>query len=116
MALALEIAFALGLAIVALSFVALARGRAPERYLLGLAVALAIAAVASAALLAVNLADRFTDIEPLVLVTGGFAAAAVAELGLVAMSRGLRRIREVERVAEAARADLGAFVEREIRE
>jgi gas vesicle protein len=116
MALALEIAFATGLAVVALSFVAVARGRVRERQLVWLAVMLAVAAIASAALLAVNLAEHFTDREPLLLVTGGFAAAAVAELGLAAMTRGLRRMRDVERVAETARADLGSFIETEIRE
>src|SRR5919197_936846 len=116
MALGLEIGFAVGLAVVAVSFVAVALGRAHERHLLALAGVLALAATSAAALLGVNLADRFTRTEPLLLAAGGLAAAVVAELGLVAMVRGLARVRDVELVAEAARADLAGLVETEVRE
>src|SRR5919197_1319616 len=116
MALGLEIGFAVGLAVVAVSFVAVALGRAHERHLLALAGVLALAATSAAALLGVNLADRFTRTEPLLLAAGGLAAAVVAELGLAAMVRGLARVRDVELVAEAARADLAGLVETEVRE
>src|SRR5919109_1842571 len=116
MALALELVFAAGLAAVAVSFGALALGRARERYLLAVAVVLAVGAVAAVALLAVNLVESFTDSDPLLLAAGGLAAAGVAELGLIALDRGLRRTRDVERVADAARADLLRFVEREMGE
>jgi hypothetical protein len=116
MALALELVFATGLAVVALSFAALALGRARERYLLALTVLLAVGAIAAVALLAVNLVERFTNSDPLLLVAGGLAAAAVAELGLIALDRGLRRARDIGRIADAARADLMGVVETEIRE
>jgi hypothetical protein len=116
MALAFEIAFAAGLAVVALSFGAVALGRASERYLLAGAVALGAGALAAGATLGVNALEGFTDTEPLLLATGGLAASAVAELGLLALARGLRRVAEVERLAESAREDLAGFVDTEMRE
>src|SRR5215218_9569871 len=98
MALGFEIAFAVGLALVVVSFGALARGRVRERHLLTGAVILALASVVAVAVLAVNLIESFTDAGPVLLAAGGLAAAAVAELGLVALARGLRRVRELERL------------------
>jgi hypothetical protein len=115
-ALAFELAFAAGLAVVTLSFGALAVGRARERYLLALSVLLAVGALTAAAALAVNFLHRFSGNDPLLLATGGLAAAAVAELGLVALARGLRRTREIELLSQAARDDLDSFVETEVRE
>ena len=116
MTLGLELAFAAGLAAVALSFVAFATGRARERTLLAVAVALTVAALAATTLLGINFTAGFADTDALLLAAGGLAAAAVAELGLVAMNRGLRRVRDVELVAETARADLARFIETEVRE
>jgi hypothetical protein len=116
MALGLELAFAAAFLAVGLSFVALALGRARERLLLALTVLFAIGAVAAAAALGINLVDRFTDTPPLVLATGGLAAAAAAELGIIALARGFRRVRDLERLSDQARTQLSHFVETEIRE
>jgi hypothetical protein len=116
MALAFEIAFALGLILVAVSFGLLALGRAKERFLLAAAVALGVSALAACVALAVNLVEPFTDTDAIVLAAGGLAAAAVAELGLLALARGLKRIGEVETLAESAREDLARFVETEMRD
>jgi hypothetical protein len=116
MPLALELGFTAALFVVALSFVALALGRGRERVFLGIAVALALGAIGAAGALGVNLARGFTETAPLVLVAGGLAAAAAAELGLVALSRGFGRLRELERLSDQARTELAHFVETEMRE
>jgi hypothetical protein len=116
MALAFELAFVAGLVVVGVSVLALALGRAPERYLIWTAVVLALGALAAGVALVVNLADGFTETDAILLAAGGLAAATVAELGLVGFSRGLRRARELERVAEAAKEDLASFVDTEMRE
>jgi hypothetical protein len=116
MALAFEIAFGLGLTVVAVSFGLLALGRAKVRFLLAAAVALGVGALAACVALAVNLVEPFTDTDAILLAAGGLAAAAVAELGLLALARGLKRVGEVEHVAESAREDLARFVETEMRD
>ena len=116
MPLALEIGFATGLLLVALSFVALSLGRARERVFLGIAILLGLCAIGAAAALGINLADQFTETAPLVLVAGGLTAAAAAELGLVALSRGFGRLREVEQLSDQARTELAHIVETEMRE
>ena len=110
MALALQIAFAVGLGLVALSFVALGRGLAQPRHLLTVAVVLALGSITAAGALAFNAIDRFTDTDALLLAAGGLGAAAVAELGLLA------RVREVEGLSAKARTELARFVEAEMRE
>jgi hypothetical protein len=116
MALGLKIAFGAGLALVAVSFAAVALGRARTRHLVAVAVALGIGALVAAGALAINLVNDFTDTDALLLAAGGLAAAAVAELGLVALARGLERVREVESLAETAREDLARLVEAEMKE
>ena len=116
MPLALEIGFATGLLLVALSFVALSLGRARERVFLGIAILLGLCAIGAAAALGINLADQFTETAPLMLVAGGLTAAAAAELGLVALSRGFGRLREVEQLSDQARTELAHIVETEMRE
>src|SRR6266550_139169 len=116
MPIALEIGFGGALLVVALSFVALAVGRARERLFLGIAVVLGLGAIGGAGALGVNLAHGFTETAPLVLVAGGLAAAAAAELGLVALSRGFARMGELERLSDQARTDLAHFVDTEMRE
>ena len=116
MALALQIAFAVGLGLVALSFVALGRGLAQPRHLLTVAVVLALGSITAAGALAFNSIDRFTDTDALLLAAGGLGAAAVAELGLLAFVRGLARVREVEGLSAKARTELARFVEAEMRE
>src|SRR5205814_1301638 len=73
------------------------------------------AAVAGIAL-GINLIDSFTQTDALVLVTCGLAAAAAAELGLIALVRGFRRVRELERLTDQAREQLAHFVEKEMHE
>jgi hypothetical protein len=116
MALAFELVFVAGLVVVAGSLVASAVGRAPERYLIRTAVVLALGALAAGAALVANLTDPFTDTDAILLAAGGLGAATVAELGLAGFTRGLRRARELERVADAAKEDLAAFVDTEMRE
>src|SRR5919201_1665982 len=116
MVVALEIVFAAGFAVVASSFVAVAVGRAREQILIALGAVLAGGAVAAAIALGVNLVDRFTKTDALILVTAGRAAAAVTELGLIALVRGFRRVRELERLNDQARERLAHFVESEVRE
>src|SRR5829696_3320293 len=102
MALAFELAFALGLALVAVSFGLLALGRAQERFLLAAAVVLGVGALAATVALAVNIVEPSTDNDAILLAAGGLAAAAVAELGLLGLARGLKRVDEVEKLAESA--------------
>jgi hypothetical protein len=116
MALVFQLAFAAGLGLVGISLVAVAFGRAPERYLVRLAILLALATLAAGAGLVANLADAFTDTDAILLATGGLGAATLAELGLAGFVRGLRRAGELERVAEAAKGDLASFVDTEMRE
>ena len=116
MPLALEIGFAAALLLGALSFVALSLGRARERVFLGIAILLGLCAIGAAAALGINLAHQFTETAPLVLVAGGLTAAAAAELGLVALSRGFGRLREVEQLSDQARTELAHIVETEMRE
>jgi hypothetical protein len=115
-ALAFELVFVAGLGVVGVSLLALALGRASERYLFRMAVLLALGALAAGAALVANLVDGFTDTDAILLATAGLGAAAVAELGLAGYARGLRRARELERLAEAAKEDLASFVDTEMRE
>jgi hypothetical protein len=115
-ALAFDLVFAAGLAVIGLSLAAVAFGRAKERHLLWAAGALAVASLAAGAALLVNVIEPFTETDAIVLAAGGLAAAAIGELGLVAYLRALRRTQEVERLSVAARDELARFVETEMRE
>jgi hypothetical protein len=116
MALAFQFAFVTGLAVVGVSLVAVALGRATERYLIWMGSVLALGGLAAGAALVVNLADEFTDTDAILLAVGGLTASAIAEFGLAGLVRGLRRAGDLERVAEAAKEDLAAFVDTEMRE
>jgi hypothetical protein len=116
MVLALEIAFAAAIGIVALSLVAVVTGRASDRLLLSITIALAAGAAIGAVALGLDLVESFTDTDALLLAAGGFGAAAVAEAGLLALNRGLRRLQQVEALTEAARAEIEAYAEEEARE
>jgi hypothetical protein len=113
MALALEIAVAAALVLVALSFAGVATGRLGDRSVLALAIGLAVAAALALAAVGVNLVEEFADTDVLLLAAGGLAAAAVAEAGLYGFARGLRALREVEQVGDAAKANLSAALEAE---
>lgn len=116
MALGLEIVFAVGLILVAISFGTIALGRARPRLFVAIAVGLGAGALLATAALGFNLVDPFTDTDALLLAAGGLAAAAVAELGLLALARGLERIHEAETLAATAQADLARFVETEMKD
>jgi len=113
MALALEIAFAAAIGVVALSLLAVVLGKASDRLLLVVTVALAIGAAIASVALGIDLVDSYTDVDALLLAAGGLAAAAVAEAGLLALNRGLRRMQETERLADAARDEIHTFASEE---
>ena len=98
MALALEIAFAAAVAVVGVSLAAVAFARVPERLLLGLAVALGIAALAGGVVAGIEIAQGSDDSELLLVSVGGLFLAAFAETGLYLVTRGLRRVREFEQL------------------
>jgi hypothetical protein len=106
------IALAAGVAIVAVSFALVVLDRASDRGLLRWTAVLGVAALAAAAALGINLVERFARTELLVLAVGGLAAAALAEAGLFALARGLRRGRALESLTDVARDQLAAFLEK----
>ena len=116
MALALEIAFAAAVAVVGLSLAAVAFARVPERLLLGLAVALGIAALAGGVVAGIEIAEGTDDSELLLVSVGGLFLAAFAETGLYLFARGHRRVREFEQVEDDARARLEAYLEQQAEE
>ena len=96
MVLALEILLVVSLVAVAASFVAVVYRRVPERWL-AIAIALLIALAGFAAIvLAVGLATDRWSWQPVAVVFGGLVAAALAEVGALGLSRGMRRMRSVE--------------------
>jgi gas vesicle protein len=111
MTLALEIVFAVALAIVAVSVAAVAFARVPPRLLLGAAVAFGVLAVLSAAAFGIDLVESFAETEVLLLLTGGFTLAALAEAALFALARGRRRVERLDQVGERARAGLDAWLD-----
>jgi len=108
MVLALQIAFAAAIGVVALSLLAVVTGRATDRLLLALTIALAGGSVVGVVALGIDLANSFTDTNALLLASGGLGAAAIAEAGLLALNRGLRRLQQIEALTEAARASSSA--------
>jgi hypothetical protein len=113
MALAFEIAFAAAICVVALSLLAVVLGKASDRLLLLVTIALAVGSAVAVIALGIDLANPYTDVDALLLAAGGFAAAAVAEAGLLALNRGLRRMQQVEQLADAARDEIHAFAAEE---
>ena len=116
MALALEIVFAAGIVVVALSLLAVVLGKASDRLLLVLTVVLAAGAAVAVVGLGIDLADSYTDVDALLLAAGGLAAAAVAEAGLLALNRGLRRMQQIEQLTDAARDEIHALAAEESRQ
>src|SRR5262245_12912163 len=116
MTLAFEIAFVASLAIVALSLVAVAFARVPERLLLVLAVGLAVIAVAGAVIAGLEIAEGTDDGELLLVTVGGLLVAVLCETALFVLARGLRRIGELEQVGEDARGRIDAFLDRHAEE
>jgi hypothetical protein len=113
---AFQILFAAGLAVVALSFAALVLERGSDRVFIGLAVLLALGAVGSGIVLGLNRSERWIGDAPLLVATGGLLAAAIAEVGLVLLRRGLRRLKDYETASDLGRARMVAYLEEQARE
>ncbi|MGH3012726.1 MAG: hypothetical protein ACRDMY_12945 [Gaiellaceae bacterium] len=116
MDLALEIAFAAALAVVAVSLVAVAFARAPERLLLWWAVALSVLALAGAVVAGLEIAEGTDDTALLLVTVGGLLVAALCQAGLFLLARGLRRIGDMERAGDQARARLDAYLDQHAEE
>ena len=108
MALVFHIAFLAGFGVVLASFLALLAGRATRRDLLAGVALLATGSLAGFAALGINLVERFTDTEPVLLAAAGLGAAAAAQAGVLALLRGLGRLRDEERVLQAGRERIEA--------
>jgi hypothetical protein len=112
----LEISFAAGLAAVVASLAVVALGRAPRRLILGLAILLALAAAGAAVVAGLASVDVLNaSFEIALLAAGGLAAAAAAEAGVLGLLHGLRRLGEIDRMREEARAALVGDLEAERR-
>jgi chromosome segregation ATPase len=111
MELALEIAFAAALAVVAVSLVAVAFARVPQRLLLGSAVALGVVAIGGAVVAGLEIVEGTDDTALLLVTAGGLLVAAFCQTGLFLLARGLRRFADVERAAEEARTRLELYLE-----
>src|ERR687891_1688451 len=116
MTLALEIAFAAAFAVVALSLVGVAFFRVPARLLLASAVALAALAVAAVVVAGIEIAEGSGDEELLLVTAAGLLIAAASQASLFLLTRGLRRVRDLESVGEQARAQLVAYLDRHAEE
>jgi hypothetical protein len=114
-AVALDIVFAVGVVIVALSLAGVVTDRVSPRLLLWTTIGLAFAAAAATIALGIDLIDNYADDEALLLAAVGLGAAALAEAGLLALSRGLVRLREIEHLADEARAQIETHAEEEAR-
>jgi uncharacterized phage infection (PIP) family protein YhgE len=106
-----EAAFVAGFAVVAVSFVLVIGRWIPDRVLLALTGVLAVAATAALVALGLNARDAFADSDPLTLAAAGLLAAAVAEAGLYALSRGLAAIREQEELIQSGRQHIEALID-----
>ena len=103
---ALVVAFA----VVFVSFLGVVTDRVSGRLLFGATVALGTATAGAAIVFGVSLADEFVDRETAALATAGLAAATVAEGSLLALRRGLARMRDADRLIEAGRRNVDAVV------
>jgi uncharacterized protein YukE len=106
------LAFAAGVVVVTVSFALVVLDRVSDRGLVVATALLGAAALVAAGALGINLVERFARTELLVLAAGGLAAAAVAEAGLFALARGLRRGRGLESLSDAARDQLASFLDK----
>ncbi|MGH3035994.1 MAG: hypothetical protein ACRDMU_02340, partial [Gaiellaceae bacterium] len=116
MTVALEIAFAAAFAVVAVSLVAVVLSRAPERLLLASAVVLGVGAVAAVVVAGLEIAEGSAEEELLLVTAGGLLVAAVSQASLVVLTRGLRRVRDLDAVEAQASADLDARLEQHAEE
>lgn len=109
---AVEILVAVGLGLVAASFVAVILGKAPDRRLVGVVAILAVLAGIAAIVFVVGLATRDWDWRPLLVSFGALVAATAAAGGALALSRGLRRISSVEEESSMLLEQLDATLTR----
>ena len=98
MALVLEIAFAAASSSSRFPFSPSSWGRRATGSCSSLTVVLATGAAVAAVALGIDLVDSYTDVDALLLAAGGIGAAAVAEAGLLALNRGLRRMQQIEQL------------------
>ena len=105
-----EAVFVAGVAVVALSLVGVLVQRVTPRLLLILTGALACASAVATAALGIDLVSDFASTDALVLAAAGLALCAVAEAGLFALSRGLIRLRQEERLIAAGEAHIEAVL------
>ena len=96
---------AVGLALVALSYVGVILRRIDERALVAGLVVLVVVACFAGIVLAVALATDRWDWQPLAASFGALVAAAAAQAGAVALSRGLGRLRSLEEEQERLLAE-----------
>lgn len=106
MTVALEIAFAVGFAVVAVSVAAVVLSRVPDRLLVASAISLGVLAIAAVVVAGIEIAEGSAEEELLIVTAGGLLVAAVAQAFLVALSRALRRVHELDAAEERARAQL----------
>src|SRR5688500_2219264 len=116
MTVALEIAFAVGFAVVALSLGAVVFARMPARLLVASAISLATLALAAVVVAGIEIAEGSAEEELLLVTAGGLLVAAACQAALVVLTRGLRRVRDHEAVEERARARLDARLEQHAEE
>jgi len=112
----LEAVFVAGVAVVALSLVGVLAQRIAPRILLVLTGVLAVASAAATAALGIDLVSDFASTDALLLAAAGLGACAVAESGLFALSRGLVRLQQEERLIAAGEAHIEAVLEASARE
>ena len=111
-----EAVFVAGVAVVAVSLVLVLAQRIAPRVLLILTGVLAVGSAVAAAVLGVNLVADFTSTDALLLAAAGLGACAVAEAGLFALSRGLARLRQEERLIAAGEAHIESVLEASAKE
>ena len=104
-------AFALGFATVAASLVLLVTRRISDRVLLVCTGVLAVAGILALVALGLNVSADFADRDVVALAAAGLLAAAVAEAGLYALSRGLTAIRDQDALVDAGRHHITELID-----
>ncbi len=110
MEVAFQAAFVAGFVVVLVSFVGVLTDRVPARVLLVGTGLLGAFAIAAGVVFGLNLSEPFADSEILALGAAGLVAATVAEAGLLALRRGILRLRDADALVEAGREHVDAVV------
>jgi hypothetical protein len=103
--------FVAGYGIVFASFVAAYLGRASPLKLQALSAFLGVAAIGATVALGVNLVAPFADTEAVALAAAGLAGATVAELGVLAVVRGAKRLADEEALLSRGRERVAAALD-----